>query len=81
MVPFAIGGTAAWVIAGLVLLTQRGWLATHGHTWWLWMCLAGVLFGLLGWAMMVRHDRGRRARRTAAAATPRVPVPDAGRQE
>lgn len=65
MVPFAAGGTVAWLIAGLVLLPQRGSLAAHGHTWWLWMCLAGVLFGLLGWALMARRDRRRRARRAA----------------
>jgi hypothetical protein len=67
MIPFAVVGTAAWAVAGLVLLGFRGWLADHGHTGWLWTCLAGVLLGLVGTAFMIRHD-ARRARRRAAAA-------------
>jgi hypothetical protein len=63
MVPFAIGGLAAFAVAGLVLLLFRGRLEAHGHTDWLWICLAGFLVGLPGLATMVRHDAHRRQRR------------------
>jgi hypothetical protein len=69
-VPFAIGGMALWAVIGLTLLGFRGWLADQGHTIWLWICLAGFLFGLPGLAQMVRHDRHRRARRAAADQPP-----------
>jgi hypothetical protein len=59
MVPFAIGGIVAWAVAGLVLLPFRDWLADHGHTNWLWICLAGFLLGFPGLAVMVRHDANR----------------------
>ena len=58
MVPFAAGGTVAWVVAGLVLLPWR-----HTHPSWLWICVAGVLLGFLGLAVMFRHDAIRRQRR------------------
>jgi hypothetical protein len=59
MVPFAVGGLVVWAVAGLVLLFFRGWLAEHGHTDWLWICLAGFLVGLPGLAVMIRHDSRR----------------------
>lgn len=63
MVPFAVAGLVAWAVAGLVLLAFRGWLDRHGHTDWLGICLAGFLVGLLGLAVMMRHDARRRRRR------------------
>jgi hypothetical protein len=63
MVPFAVAGLVGWAVAGLVLLPFRGWLAAHGHTDWLWICLAGFLLGLPGLAVMLRHDANRRRRR------------------
>ena len=60
MVPFAVGGMLAWAVAGLVLLLFRDRLAAHGHSDWLWVCLAGFLFGLPGLAVMLRHDAHRR---------------------
>lgn len=63
MVPFALGGMALWALAGVVLLLVRDRLADHGHTNWLWICLAGFLWGLPGLAVMLRHDANRRARR------------------
>jgi uncharacterized membrane protein len=64
MVPFAVGGIVAWAVIGLVLwLFFRDWLADHGHTGWLWTCLAGFLWGFPGLAVMIRHDARRRARR------------------
>jgi hypothetical protein len=74
MVPFAVIGTAVWAAIGLALLPFRGWLHDHGHTNWLWTCLAGVLLGIPGLYLMIRHDRHRQARRLRArqAETPRV---------
>jgi Protein of unknown function (DUF2530) len=62
MVPFAVAGIVAWAVAGLVLLPMRGWLTRHHHTNWLWTCLAGVLLGFVGLAMMIRRDARRRRR-------------------
>jgi len=63
MVPFAVGGLVGWAVAGLALLLFRQRLAAHGHTDWLWICLAGFLIGLPGLAVMLRHDANRRRRR------------------
>lgn len=65
MVPFAIAGLIAWALAGLILLAFHGWLSAHGHTNWLWICVAGFLLGLPGLYVMIRHDRNRAARRAA----------------
>ncbi len=61
-VPFAIGGMVVWAVVGLVLLPFRDTLSAHGHTDWLWICLAGFLLGFPGWIVMIRHDRRRAAR-------------------
>ncbi|WP_203921254.1 DUF2530 domain-containing protein [Rugosimonospora africana] len=67
MIPFAVIGTAIWVVLGLVLLPFRGWLHDHGHTNWLWTCLAGALLGIMpGLYLMIRHDRHRQVRRLRA---------------
>jgi hypothetical protein len=63
MVPFALAGMAAFLVAGLILLLFRGWLSDHGHTNWLWICLAGFLIGIPGLLTMLRHDANRRRRR------------------
>lgn len=64
MVPFALAGMAAFAIAGLVLLVFfRDWLSAHGHTSWLWICLAGFLIGIPGLITMLMHDANRRRRR------------------
>lgn len=41
-------GTALFALAFLALIPFYGSLQSHGHTWLLWMCLAGVGLGLLG---------------------------------
>jgi len=61
MMPFALGGTVVWALAGLVLLFFRDDLAADGHTSWLWTCLAGVIAGLCG--VLTMYVRGRRQRR------------------
>ncbi|GIJ30599.1 hypothetical protein Vqi01_57610 [Micromonospora qiuiae] len=62
MVPFALAGMAAWAVVGLVLLLFRDRLAASGNENWLWICLAGFLWGLPGLAVMMRHDANRRRR-------------------
>jgi hypothetical protein len=57
MVPFALGGMAAFAVAGLVL-----WLAGASADW-LWTCLAGFLSGIPGLLTMLRYDAHRRRRR------------------
>ncbi|HEY0485933.1 MAG TPA: DUF2530 domain-containing protein [Mycobacteriales bacterium] len=59
------GGTVLWALAGLALLPFHAGLASDGHTWWLWTCLAGAGLGVLG----IVYCRRRRARlgRVAAA--------------
>lgn len=62
MVPFAVGGMVLWALVGLVLLAARGPLAERGHEDWLWICLAGVVSGIPGLLLMIRHDANRRRR-------------------
>src|SRR5690348_16068386 len=72
MVPFALGGMALWLVAGLILLPFRHTLSAHGHTDWLWICLAAFLLGFPCWYVVGRHDRHRRERRARAAAGVRL---------
>jgi uncharacterized protein DUF2530 len=58
MTPFAIGGILAWALVGLVLLAVG-----HPPDSWLWICLAGFLWGFPGLLAMLRHDRRRRGRK------------------
>lgn len=57
MVPFALGGMAAFAIAGIVLLLAGA------RAEWRWICLAGFLSGIPGLLVMLRHDANRRRRR------------------
>lgn len=59
-----IVGTAAWFVA-LVVLTVffRGMLAAHDATWWIWVCVAGTVLGLIGLAYMLRRRAAYRAAR------------------
>jgi hypothetical protein len=76
MVPFALAGMAAFLLVGLVLLALRDWLSAHGHTDWLWICLAGFLSGIPGLLTMLRHDANRRRRR--ALSHPEFEVTETG---
>jgi hypothetical protein len=57
MVPFAVGGLVAFVVAGVVVLLA------HGPRHWWWICVAGFLCGIPGLITMLRHDAHRRRRR------------------
>ena len=58
MVPFAIGGMAAWLVALIAVLPFR-----HEHESWFWICVAGFLWGIPGLLTMIRYDARRRRRR------------------
>jgi type VI protein secretion system component VasK len=51
-------GTAAWVVALVVLLIVRGSLPP-GQRWWIWTCACGVAFGLFAMWYVPRLKRGR----------------------
>ncbi|WP_250002502.1 DUF2530 domain-containing protein [Actinoplanes sp. M2I2] len=57
MVPFAVGGLAAFAVAALIV-----WLA-DGPERWLQVCMAGFLAGIPGLITMIVHDRHRKRRR------------------
>lgn len=62
-----IFGTVAWLVALLVLVTLfRGTLDAHDATWWIWVCVAGVIIGLIGLQYVTRR---RAAYRRAKGAT------------
>ena len=56
MVPFAVGGIIAFAVAAIGV-----WIF-NGPKDWLEVCLAGFAWGFVGLAVMIRHDRRRRAR-------------------
>jgi hypothetical protein len=57
MMPFAVGGMAAFAVAGVIVLLAGGPIE------WLWICVAGFFCGTPGLITMQRHDRNRRRRR------------------
>lgn len=68
-------GTAAWLLAFLILLPYYDRLMRAGHGWWLWTCLAGFGLGLWG-SYLVRRHRAARARTPGAGAVPdHTPTP------
>lgn len=69
MVPFAVGGLAAFFIAGVVVLVAGG-----PRSWW-WICVAGFLCGIPGLITMLRHDAHRRRRRALSHPEFRVTDP------
>jgi hypothetical protein len=64
-VPFAIGGMIVWLIAWIVIYFGF----RHDHPSWPDICVAGFFLGFPGLAVMIVHDRNRRARRKAATAS------------
>ena len=62
MVPFAVGGTVAWLVSGLVLLALRSTLANGGNEGWIGICFTGAGLGVVGIVLMVLHDRNRARR-------------------
>jgi hypothetical protein len=55
-------GTAVWFVLFVVQLPFYGWYSDHGHTWFIWTCLAGGCLGLVGLKYVIsRRDAIRRA--------------------
>ena len=53
-VAIIVAGTAAWFVALVVVVVLR--LAGNGvHDWWIWMCAAGTVLGLVGVRYCVRR--------------------------
>ncbi|AXG79476.1 DUF2530 domain-containing protein [Streptomyces paludis] len=72
-------GTIIWFALFLLQLPFYGWYSDHGHTAWIWTCLAGAGLGLIG----IRYVRGRdaaikRAAAAAVAATAATDEPESG---
>ncbi len=48
-------GTAAFLLAFLVLLACWSWLGEHQHRVWLWTALAGAVLGVLALPLVGKH--------------------------
>ncbi|GAA3302081.1 hypothetical protein GCM10020295_46880 [Streptomyces cinereospinus] len=67
------GGTIVWFALFLAQLPFYGWFDEHGHTWWLWTCLAGRRSGPAGHLVRPpprRRPAPRRATRGRTTPTP-----------
>jgi hypothetical protein len=61
----------AWFVLFVVQLPFYGWYSDHGHTWFIWTCLAGGACGLLGLKYVrVRRDAIARAATARASQQP-----------
>lgn len=67
-------GMGLFAIAGLVLAAQRDELADRGTQWWLAVCGAGLLIGIVEWAIFARRRALIRAREQAALKAPAAPA-------
>ncbi|MFE7761183.1 DUF2530 domain-containing protein [Streptomyces sp. NPDC057438] len=56
IVPTITGGTILWLVLFVVQLPFYGWYEDHGHTWWIWTCLAGGGLGFIGVYYVRRRD-------------------------
>ncbi len=63
-------GLGLWAVAGVVLLVQRDELADRGTQWWLAVCGAGLLIGIVQLAVFSRRRVLARARERERAAGP-----------
>ena len=55
-------GTAAWIVALVVLVIMRPTLDENGTTWWIGVAVVGVVSGILG-LVFLRWRKGRAGRR------------------
>ncbi len=52
-------GTAAWLVALVVLLFLHHTLEKHHTTWWYWVCLTGIGLGCVGLFLTNRRRHPR----------------------
>ena len=74
-------GTILFAVAGLVCWWQLPRLEAAGDAWWLWVCVAGVVLGALGWAWNARRRRRRSAQRNSESSTVMVSQTGIGSSE
>ena len=55
-------GSALWLVALVALLPFYGTLEANGQLWWLWTCVAGFGFGMVGLEYCRRRRRTFRGR-------------------
>jgi hypothetical protein len=67
IVPTVVGGTILWFALFLAQLPFYGWFDDHGHTWWLWTCLAGAGLGLIGIWYVRRREAAIKSAASAQA--------------
>ncbi len=67
-------GLGLWAVAGLFLLLRRNELADQGTQWWLAVCGAGLLIGVVTLGIFVRRRSLIRARERAARPTSSGPT-------
>jgi hypothetical protein len=60
-------GLGLWVVAGTILLLARDELADRGTQWWLAVCGAGLLVGVVQLVIFSRRRAMVQARERAAA--------------
>lgn len=60
-------GLGLWVVAGAILLLARDELADRGTQWWLAVCGAGLLVGVVQLVIFSRRRAMVQARERAAA--------------
>ena len=67
-------GLGLWAVAGLVLLLRRDELADQGTQWWLAVCGAGLLIGIVTLGIFVKRRSLIRARERDARPTSTGPT-------
>ena len=67
----AIGtGTAAFTVGLVLTLVFRSTLADHGAGWWIWVCAAGSILGVMGLSYVVKRRTVYRAAKQGSEPTP-----------
>lgn len=55
-------GSAAWVLALVVMLICYGKLEDNDREWWIWTAVAGLGLGCWGWVLVRKRVEERRGR-------------------